>query len=587
MRRLAETLDLITFFTAGEKETRAWTLRRGQTAIDAAATIHTDIARGFIRCEVTRGDDLLAARSHAVSRARLAEASRGATYVDARRRRPPRSLQCLMHTYPPGKPQGRDHMNRIGLLVAAVACVLVATSFAGAATTVSSPVRVTDDQFAANEESLGMDPTGRVMLGMSRNNWHFNDGCGISYSTDGGATWAPESFAPFTAFTNDPNIPGTGTFAVAGDPVVVYNPKSGLFDVICQAFGAPAHQIQLLSTTFDVTKANPSLTDSSYGLSAWRLPTMAITTGTANGSQKGSNGKFPDHEAGTVDTGRGAGHHYGRVYVAWAEFNGQGRSPIDLAYSDNDGATWTGPIHVSDAGHQFDQDATPRVGPDGTVYVSFTNGPNEKSTKNNAAMIAKSTDGGNTWSQSYVAAPIPAPATGLPNALYRGGTDVTSTVDQSTGKVVVVYNDTSSGALNVWTTHTAVAGDLSSFTPAQRVKPSGQTQFFPWLQSAPNGRVDLALLRPELRRCGRPQLRHALLVDGLRRVVDEHGGDDAGLRRRHVWRVPRVHGSAGLHELLPRRLHRGRPDQREGAGDVDRQRIAHPRRLHREGRLLT
>ena len=60
VRRLAETLDLITFFTAGEKETRAWTLRRGDTALDAAATIHSDIARGFIRAEVTRTDDFLA-----------------------------------------------------------------------------------------------------------------------------------------------------------------------------------------------------------------------------------------------------------------------------------------------------------------------------------------------------------------------------------------------------------------------------------------------------------------------------------------------------------------------------------------------
>jgi len=60
VRRLAETLDLITFFTAGEKETRAWTLRRGESALDAAATIHSDIARGFIRAEVTRTDDFLA-----------------------------------------------------------------------------------------------------------------------------------------------------------------------------------------------------------------------------------------------------------------------------------------------------------------------------------------------------------------------------------------------------------------------------------------------------------------------------------------------------------------------------------------------
>ena len=65
VRRLAERLDLITFFTAGEKETRAWTLRRGETALDAAATIHSDIARGFIRCEVVRWDDLVAAGGHA------------------------------------------------------------------------------------------------------------------------------------------------------------------------------------------------------------------------------------------------------------------------------------------------------------------------------------------------------------------------------------------------------------------------------------------------------------------------------------------------------------------------------------------
>jgi len=65
VRRLAETLDLITFFTAGEKETRAWPLRRGETAIDAAETIHSDIARGFIRCEVVRWDDLVEAGGHA------------------------------------------------------------------------------------------------------------------------------------------------------------------------------------------------------------------------------------------------------------------------------------------------------------------------------------------------------------------------------------------------------------------------------------------------------------------------------------------------------------------------------------------
>jgi ribosome-binding ATPase YchF (GTP1/OBG family) len=83
VRRLTEALDLVTFFTAGEKETRAWTLRRGQTALDAAGTIHTDIARGFIRAEVVRWDDLVRLGSHAeVARAGLQQLE-GKTYVVA------------------------------------------------------------------------------------------------------------------------------------------------------------------------------------------------------------------------------------------------------------------------------------------------------------------------------------------------------------------------------------------------------------------------------------------------------------------------------------------------------------------------
>ena len=80
-RRLAEALDVITFFTAGEKETRAWTLRRGRTALDAAATIHSDIARGFIRCEVIRWDDLVQAGSHAEASRRGKQRLEGKTYV--------------------------------------------------------------------------------------------------------------------------------------------------------------------------------------------------------------------------------------------------------------------------------------------------------------------------------------------------------------------------------------------------------------------------------------------------------------------------------------------------------------------------
>ena len=81
VRRLSVALDLITFFTAGEKETRAWSLRRGATALDAAATIHSDIARGFIRSETITWSDLLDAGSHAEAARRGTQRLEGKTYV--------------------------------------------------------------------------------------------------------------------------------------------------------------------------------------------------------------------------------------------------------------------------------------------------------------------------------------------------------------------------------------------------------------------------------------------------------------------------------------------------------------------------
>ena len=52
-------LDLRTFFTAGPKEARAWTLRRGMTAPRAAGVVHSDFERGFIRAEVVGYDDFV------------------------------------------------------------------------------------------------------------------------------------------------------------------------------------------------------------------------------------------------------------------------------------------------------------------------------------------------------------------------------------------------------------------------------------------------------------------------------------------------------------------------------------------------
>jgi len=55
-----DLLGLQTFFTTGPKESRAWTIHKGDTAPQAAGTIHTDFERGFIRAEVISCEDFVA-----------------------------------------------------------------------------------------------------------------------------------------------------------------------------------------------------------------------------------------------------------------------------------------------------------------------------------------------------------------------------------------------------------------------------------------------------------------------------------------------------------------------------------------------
>ncbi len=63
-----DLLGVISFFTVGEDEVRAWTIRRGTKAREAAGTIHSDIERGFIRAEVVHCDDLIRLKTMAACR---------------------------------------------------------------------------------------------------------------------------------------------------------------------------------------------------------------------------------------------------------------------------------------------------------------------------------------------------------------------------------------------------------------------------------------------------------------------------------------------------------------------------------------
>jgi ribosome-binding ATPase len=81
LREVFEAAEVLTFFTASEKEARAWTLGRGATALDAAAAVHSDLARGFVRCEVIRWSDLVESGSRAEVSRRGLQRVEGKTYV--------------------------------------------------------------------------------------------------------------------------------------------------------------------------------------------------------------------------------------------------------------------------------------------------------------------------------------------------------------------------------------------------------------------------------------------------------------------------------------------------------------------------
>lgn len=81
IRACYELLGLISFFTVGPDEVRAWTLRRGERAVDAAGEIHSDLAKGFIRAEVIGWQPLLECGGHARAREKALLRLEGRDYV--------------------------------------------------------------------------------------------------------------------------------------------------------------------------------------------------------------------------------------------------------------------------------------------------------------------------------------------------------------------------------------------------------------------------------------------------------------------------------------------------------------------------
>ena len=81
IRQAYDTVGIITYFTAGEPEVRGWNLERGSNSVEAAGKIHTDLAKGFVRAEVTAFDDLQQAGSVKEAKARHLQRLEGKEYI--------------------------------------------------------------------------------------------------------------------------------------------------------------------------------------------------------------------------------------------------------------------------------------------------------------------------------------------------------------------------------------------------------------------------------------------------------------------------------------------------------------------------
>jgi hypothetical protein len=205
------------------------------------------------------------------------------------------------------------------------------------------------------------------------------------------------------------------------------------------------------------------------------------------GHGKGSNGQFPDHEAITADIWPSS-PYYGSLYVAQAQFHGNGPSPITLFYSRDHGHTWSSAVTVSTNNNNSNQDAIPSVGPDGNVYVTFDNA--DRGSNVETIQIAKSTNGGASFGANYTVTTMVDPVLDdLPNSDYRASSYPASSVDGA-NRITIAWNDRRSGHSNMWYTR-AYGSDVSTWTAPAQLKPSNNEQFFPWLHSAPNGRVDI------------------------------------------------------------------------------------------------
>jgi hypothetical protein len=226
-----------------------------------------------------------------------------------------------------------------------------------------------------NEQNIVINPTNNQNIVTSANDYRFGFQALIYYSKDGGHTFSDVLLPGWDSFSG-----ANGLFKhvqAGGDPVLAFSPDGTLY------YSALVYDFSFANRT----PSGVAVASSRDGGATWNSPVMV--------HYEDANTFFNDKD--WIAAGAG-----GNVYVTWTLFKMKGgtlgyvSSHIVEAVSHDYGATWSGPITVSDSAHPFDQGSFPAVAPDGTVYVAYEGNQANDVTKDQT-VLARSTDGGRTF----------------------------------------------------------------------------------------------------------------------------------------------------------------------------------------------
>lgn len=300
---------------------------------------------------------------------------------------------------------------------------------------------------AQNETTIAVNPGNPLNLVGGTNDYRLfntrenrNDGSGLAYATfDGGANWANVLLPHLTFQTG-----ATGALSdmdSAGDPAVAFGPNNTVY-----------YANLVFSRLND--GSGIVVSKSTNGGLQWGEPSIVHTDGVNSAGQPLPTDIFNDKEWITVDQTTGA------VYVTWTQFGPEG-SPIVFSKSTDGGATWSAPRRVNSAFTPggitpYSQGSIPKIGRNGELYVAYESAvcqtlKCDQPTDHDAVIMAKSTDGGQTFKNVEVAVDYDFPynpdvgRSTLTDENFRINSFPQFDIDPVTGRLWVTWADDRNG----------------------------------------------------------------------------------------------------------------------------------------------